>query len=382
MYMHLARRSGRQPNSGRAFVYLSIATLSLSIVLLAAVAIAHNWVRAANSSAPPSRYFSSTGYTVSGSFLSFYESNGGLPIFGFPISNQVVENGRPVQYFERQRFEYHSEAAGTVNEVQLSRLGVEQAPPAALTVAAATTDPSVAQGFFFNETKHLLGNPFLSYWKANGGLRIFGFPISEAVNENGRVVQYFERARMEYHPENAANGNIVELGLLGRRSLDSKNTRAVAPVSRGAAPADVVSTNSASSSQPLTDKENTMLALINNARAAKGIAAVGLDASLRDIALFRSRDMATQGYFSHTAPDGSTFMSMIGSRKIKYQWAGEIIANNNYSDKETATEAFNSFMNSPHHLEILLDPRYNVAGVGEAADGRGFHYFTVVFIQR
>ena len=40
-----------------------------------------------------------------------------------------------------------------------------------------------------------------------GDVRVLGFPISEPVVENGLTVQYFERARMEYHPENAASGN-------------------------------------------------------------------------------------------------------------------------------------------------------------------------------
>jgi uncharacterized protein YkwD len=39
-------------------------------------------------------------------------------------------------------------------------------------------------------------------------------------------------------------------------------------------------------------------------------------------------------------------------------------------------------MNSPHHHDILLDPRYTVAGVGEDTNGKGFHYFTVDFVQK
>jgi hypothetical protein len=87
--------------------------------------------------AQQSRSFSATGYSVSGSFLSFFDSNGGLRIFGYPISDRVTVAGSPVQYFERQRFEYHSEAAGTANEVQLGRLGAELAPARALSQYSA-----------------------------------------------------------------------------------------------------------------------------------------------------------------------------------------------------------------------------------------------------
>ena len=49
---------------------------------------------------------------------------------------------------------------------------------------------------------------FLAYWQAHGGLAINGYPISDEfteVLEDGKAytVQYFERVRMEYHPENA-----------------------------------------------------------------------------------------------------------------------------------------------------------------------------------
>ena len=45
--------------------------------------------------------------------------------------------------------------------------------------------------------------------------RLFGYPISEARQEGGFLVQYFERNRFEYHPEFAGTPNDVLLGLLG-----------------------------------------------------------------------------------------------------------------------------------------------------------------------
>ena len=60
-----------------------------------------------------------------------------------------------------------------------------------------------------------LSGPFLRYWQADGGLAIFGYPISEELMEDGYLVQYFERNRFEYHPEFAGTRNEVLLGLLG-----------------------------------------------------------------------------------------------------------------------------------------------------------------------
>src|SRR5436853_6370488 len=69
------------------------------------------------------RYYPQTGKTLSSEFISFYDSEGGLPIFGYPLSDAEIEGGYKVQYLERARIEYHPENAGTPHEVQLGLLG-------------------------------------------------------------------------------------------------------------------------------------------------------------------------------------------------------------------------------------------------------------------
>jgi hypothetical protein len=76
------------------------------------------------------RVFPATGHSLRGSFLSFWEANGGLERFGYPLTEEIVEpeagTGKPrvAQYFERARFEYFPEHAGTPYEVQLGLIGV------------------------------------------------------------------------------------------------------------------------------------------------------------------------------------------------------------------------------------------------------------------
>ena len=78
------------------------------------------------------------------------------------------------------------------------------------------------------ETQRCVAEPFLSYWRNNGGLAQQGYPVSDQFAEvsptNGQTyqVQYFERARFEYHPENAGTPYVVLLGLLGREQLLAK----------------------------------------------------------------------------------------------------------------------------------------------------------------
>jgi hypothetical protein len=54
------------------------------------------------------RCFPETGYCMSGTILDYWEHNGGLPVFGYPISErriEIVEGAWRgwVQWFERDR---------------------------------------------------------------------------------------------------------------------------------------------------------------------------------------------------------------------------------------------------------------------------------------
>ena len=52
------------------------------------------------------RTFSQTGYSVCFAFLEFFEQNGGVVHFGYPISPFEFHNNQIVQYFENARFEW------------------------------------------------------------------------------------------------------------------------------------------------------------------------------------------------------------------------------------------------------------------------------------
>ncbi|MFW6074833.1 MAG: polysaccharide deacetylase family protein [Chloroflexota bacterium] len=77
---------------------------------------------------------------------------------------------------------------------------------------AGTPQP---QSRYFPETGYTVSGAFLAYWNRLGDLPIFGYPLSDAFEENGRTVQYFERARFELHPENAGTPYEILLTRLG-----------------------------------------------------------------------------------------------------------------------------------------------------------------------
>ncbi len=90
----------------------------LSIALLACLA----WVAPA-SAATNERCFPETGYCISGPIRQFWEHNGGLPVFGYPLSSVLrTDDGQDFQVFERHIIEPHPENARPY-DVELSLIG-------------------------------------------------------------------------------------------------------------------------------------------------------------------------------------------------------------------------------------------------------------------
>ena len=148
------------------------------------------------------RYFIATGHYVCEEFLQAYEDLGGDTILGQPLSEAFLDSARGglVQYFERARMELHDSGAGSqtvqlgalVGELGYSfpRLGAEDIPRF-----------RTALRRYYAGTGHTVSLAFLEFYLENGGADTFGLPVSEARFEAGLTVQYFERARMEWHPE-------------------------------------------------------------------------------------------------------------------------------------------------------------------------------------
>ncbi len=87
----------------------------------------------------------------------------------------------------------------------------------------ASAAPVGAAQQCFAETSQCIQGRFLDYWQANGDLARNGYPLSaerRETLEDGKeyTVQYFERIRLEYHPENVVPNDVL-LGQFGRRVL-------------------------------------------------------------------------------------------------------------------------------------------------------------------
>jgi Domain of unknown function (DUF5107) len=168
------------------------------------------------------RMYAETGKTLAPEFVRFFDANGGVPLLGYPLTDPETEGGFTVQYLERARIEYHPENAGTLYDVQLGLLGSIQTAGRQFATASSDVASSTPTRLYFRETQHTVSGTFLDYWQANGGLALFGYPISEPVIEDGLTVQYFQRNRFELHPDAAGTPYEVALGLLGRDMLEQR----------------------------------------------------------------------------------------------------------------------------------------------------------------
>jgi len=181
------------------------------------------------------QYFAATGHTLRGALLDFWQTNGGLYRFGYPLTEEIIEpqpgSGRPriVQYFDRTRLEHYPEYSGTPYEVQMGNLGhtamIQQPQQPRRIHAQPAGGPNETR--FFAETGYSIAPPFRAIWEHHGGLQLIGYPISPPFAQtdpsNGRTytVQYFERARIEHFPATDSNPAKVEFGLLGRELYTS-----------------------------------------------------------------------------------------------------------------------------------------------------------------
>ena len=156
-----------------------------------------------------SRYFSETGHNVSGDFLRFYQGNPNAEqIFGYPITTAFtdVRSNRLIQYFTRARFEFHPEnPAG--QRVRLTPLGES------LYENGRKLDIFTPIGCRSFPNGLAICYDFLEFYEKNGGEEVFGYPISGFEYLNERIVQHFQNARFEWHPNNPAGSKVVPSNL-------------------------------------------------------------------------------------------------------------------------------------------------------------------------
>lgn len=164
--------------------------------------------------------FPNTGHAVDPTFAAYFEARGGVEAFGYPITYAYVENGLWVQYFQNVRMEHHPYNPEPY-KIQLGLLGEElgkRQPPIPVNQIPSPTNPSC---LYFPQFGHAVCHSFLKYYNEHGQLDRFGYPISSMYLEKDRLVQWFQRARLEFYP-GRPEGQRVSVAPLGRIYRDEK----------------------------------------------------------------------------------------------------------------------------------------------------------------
>jgi len=105
--------------------------------------------------------------------------------------------------------------------------------------------------------------------------------------------------------------------------------------------------------------ENELLVLVNNERAARGLAPFTLNPQLSDAARRKAADMIEKNYWAHFAPDGLTSpWGFIRAAGYNYIHAGENLARG-FTDSDSTVRAW---MASETHRENILAGKYNDVG--------------------
>lgn len=166
-------------------------------------------------------FIKETGHWITGEFYDFWQdAPDPTLLFGFPITEAIphpLRHDMTVQYFQRARMELDpSRPEG--QRIQLASLGSWLYDETARgDLAGFPMSNAVCR--VFQSTRKTVCYAFLQLYDRLEGPVYFGEPISEAEIVNGRLVQYFERARMEWRPERPVGQRVV-LTEIGRLDFD------------------------------------------------------------------------------------------------------------------------------------------------------------------
>ncbi|MGQ9479256.1 MAG: CAP domain-containing protein [Thermoproteota archaeon] len=113
----------------------------------------------------------------------------------------------------------------------------------------------------------------------------------------------------------------------------------------------------------LASEKAAFLYLINQYRQQNGLQPLSVSNALTIAAQDHSEDMANRNYFSHTTPEGKTFVDRIREAGYTYNTClGENIA----AGYPTAQNVFEAWKNSPGHNGNMLNPCFKAIGIGLA----------------
>ena len=104
---------------------------------------------------------------------------------------------------------------------------------------------------------------------------------------------------------------------------------------------------------------DTVINLVNNARAAINVAVLKKNDLLQKAAEEKAQDMIENNYFAHISPQGKSPWDWINKNNYNYKYAGENLA----IGFANAKEQQQAWMDSPTHKKNILNENYDETGI-------------------
>ena len=148
-------------------------------------------------------YMVARGHNVAPPFLAPWLALGAEAGIGLPLTEAFTYHGMPTQYFDDVA-------------LRIGPHGLTTAPIGVVALQGALPRvkemPKRQRHFYDRFTGHNIHGAFLAFWRAWGGLRFWGNPLSEEMGEHGRRVQYFSGAEFVLVPGSHGRVGLLPLG--------------------------------------------------------------------------------------------------------------------------------------------------------------------------
>ncbi len=124
------------------------------------------------------RYYYGAGHYIFGPFLSYFETHGGLNTLGLPRTEQLLEHGKIVQYFQGAVLTYDSKRRAVVEKA---------------------IGPELARGISRSQAlrgSHAVTTKLRRYYHFLGGGKVLGVPETNTVSADGTQLQLFQHGAL------------------------------------------------------------------------------------------------------------------------------------------------------------------------------------------
>ena len=137
---------------------------------------------------------------------------------------------------------------------------------------------------------------------------------------------------------------------------------------------------SAAADPSLALLESRLHLAVNEFRREQHLIALERRSELDAVARAHSEDMVRRGFFSHTSPEGDTWVERLATARVTgFAMAGENVGQT--SRAEPNREILEGWKQSPAHRENLLSRPMNATGVGLARAADGTLFYTQLYLS-